>query len=110
MFRPSGTTSLGVRGLTSRFEATRRLFWDHLHYFKWGSDDEDDTLTAIPSPTFPPYQREKDLGRFQSVWYHENGAAFSSRNLSIGASKGILPTAEWRSHSGLAMKSRFILV
>ncbi|GBM82178.1 hypothetical protein AVEN_178935-1 [Araneus ventricosus] len=38
--------------LTSRFEATRGLFWDEPRNFEPRSDDKDDTLAGNPSPNF----------------------------------------------------------
>ncbi|GBN66470.1 hypothetical protein AVEN_26380-1 [Araneus ventricosus] len=38
--------------LTSRFEATRGLFWDGLCNFEPRSDDEDDTRAGTPSTNF----------------------------------------------------------
>ncbi|GBN61340.1 hypothetical protein AVEN_265253-1, partial [Araneus ventricosus] len=38
--------------LTSRFEATRGLFWDGPRNFEPRSDDEDDTCAGTPSPNF----------------------------------------------------------
>ncbi|GBM18164.1 hypothetical protein AVEN_151707-1 [Araneus ventricosus] len=38
--------------LTSRFEATRGLFWDGSRHFEPWSDDEGDTLASTPSPNF----------------------------------------------------------
>ncbi|GBN92175.1 hypothetical protein AVEN_261977-1 [Araneus ventricosus] len=38
--------------LTSRFEATRGLFWDGPRNFEPLSDDEDDTRAVTPSPNF----------------------------------------------------------
>ncbi|GBL76517.1 hypothetical protein AVEN_48812-1 [Araneus ventricosus] len=51
MFRISTCLfSLGI--LTSRFEATRGLFWDGPRNFEPRSDDEDDTRAGTPSPNF----------------------------------------------------------
>ncbi|GBN37806.1 hypothetical protein AVEN_102210-1 [Araneus ventricosus] len=38
--------------LTSRFKATRRIFWDGPRNFVSRSDYEDDTCTCSPSPNF----------------------------------------------------------
>ncbi|GBM69125.1 hypothetical protein AVEN_6358-1 [Araneus ventricosus] len=57
---------------------------------------------AILSATSPSYQKEKDL----IISIRNLSIFISIRNLSIGASKGIRPTVEWRSHSGLACHRR----
>ncbi|GBM76441.1 hypothetical protein AVEN_2089-1 [Araneus ventricosus] len=52
------TLKVQVR-LTSRFEATQRLFRDEPRNFEPLSDDEDDTQAGTPSPNF----RTTPMGR-----------------------------------------------
>ncbi|GBM00937.1 hypothetical protein AVEN_151392-1 [Araneus ventricosus] len=52
--KSAGTTTASqlLVKLTSRFEATRGLFWGGPRNFQHRSDDEDDTLVGTPSPNF----------------------------------------------------------
>ncbi|GBM24737.1 hypothetical protein AVEN_141811-1 [Araneus ventricosus] len=53
--------------LTSRFEATRGLFWDEPRNFEPRSDDEDDTWAGSPSPNSTPHQR-RDVWPLRMIW------------------------------------------
>ncbi|GBM01685.1 hypothetical protein AVEN_271937-1 [Araneus ventricosus] len=46
--------------LTSRFEATRELFWDGPPNFEPQSDDKDDASAGTFCPNFRTYQREDE--------------------------------------------------